>query len=212
MRRYQFLLILIFFAGAISAVDETITQEQDESNKKYLILLNDNLITTIDMLQIFNDKGQEIYLIEQGDIYNSFLFDLTMQCSNLIDKIRQAETFGALERELQIRALIATIKADVEYYERTISDELQEQNSIYLMNVEKNLQAQTSSVLQAIIKEEQVILEKGEVTNNYFRLHTHHFIFSLLSDFIIPSDYLSRRNEDYLVQIVQSVDAAMQKE
>ncbi len=210
--KFRFLLIiLLLVAMQIFAQEEVITPEQDNMNKKYLIQLNDNLLTTINMLEAFNVQAREIYLIKQGDVYNSFLLDLTMQCSNLIDKIRQAEVMPPLERELQIRALIATVKADVEYKPVIVSDEEQRQNSNYLSNVGKNLKAQITSVLQAIIKEEQVILDKGEVSDNYFRLHTHHFLFSLLEDFIIPSDYLSPENENYLALIVQSIDDALQK-
>jgi hypothetical protein len=209
-RKLLFLLILVFSVSIIWA-DETITEEQDLANKKYLILLNDNLITTIDMLQAFNKQAKEIYLIEQGDMYNSFLMDLTMQCSNLISKIRETEDMDALDRELQIRALIATIKPDVEFIYIEIEPEQNSSNRDYLENVEKNLLAQISSVLQEIIKEEKTVLEKGTVTNNYFRLQTHHFIFSLLEDFIIPSEYLSGINEDYLVKIVESIDDILQK-
>lgn len=212
MKNLIIIIILLSFSSFLISEEIIVTEEQDEFNQKFLIRLNDNLLSTIDMLQVFNEKGREIYLIKQGDIYNSFLFDLTMQCSNLIDKIRQSEALSAPARELQIRALIATIKPDVEYNEKVISDKQQARNSNYLMNVEKNLQAQTSSVLQALVEEEKVILAKGEVTNNYFRLHTHHFLFSLLLDFINPSDYLSRANEDYLVMIVKSIDETLQKE
>lgn len=211
MRFLNIFLLMILLSSSLFAQDQVISEKQDEFNRKYLIQLNNNLLSTIDMLQVFNEKGQEIYLIKQGELYNSFLLDLTMQCSNLIDKIRQAEVMSPLARELQIRALIATIKADVEYNSEEVPEAQQRENSNYLTNVEINLNAQTASVLQAMVKEEKLILEKGEVTTNYLRLHTHHFLFSLLEDFIQPSDYLSPANENYLVQIVQSVDASLQK-
>lgn len=177
MKFINYLIILLLISINLGAQEMSITPEQDNMNKKYLIQLNDNLLSTINMLEAFNKQATEIYLIKQGDFYNSFLLDLTMQCSNLIGKIRQAEIMTAEDRELQIRALIATIKADVEYLPTDISDKQQQQNSNYLANVEKNLKSQIASVLQAIVKEEKVILEKGEVTQNYFRLHSHHFLF-----------------------------------
>ncbi|KQC09906.1 MAG: hypothetical protein APR54_03555 [Candidatus Cloacimonas sp. SDB] len=210
--KYKFVYILIMVISITSvAATEIISAEQDANNRKYLINLNDNILTTIQMLQAFNYQGQEIYLIQNGDYYNSLLLDFTMQCSNLIENIRQAEELNPLDRDLQVRALIATIKPDVEFDETEISPKQKVQNRNFLKNAEIQLQYRLKSILAAIIEEEKEILNKGEVTQKYFQLHTHHFLFSLLEDFIAPSDLLSASNEKYLIAIVQSIDEALQQ-
>jgi hypothetical protein len=208
--KFVYILIIVITITSVSA-NEIISVEQDTNNRKYLISLNDNILTTIQMLQAFNYQGQEIYLIQNGDYYNSLLMDFTMQCSNLIENIRQAEELNPLDRELQVRALIATIKPDVAFDETEISPKQKVQNRNFLKNTDLQLQYRLKSILAAIIEEEKEILNKGEVTQKYFQLHTHHFLFSLLEDFIAPSDLLSPSNEKYLIDIVQSIDEALQQ-
>jgi len=205
-----YLLVIITAFTAVSA-NEIISAEQDASNRKYLINLNDNILTTIQMLQAFNYQGQEIYLIQNGDFYNSLLLDFTMQCSNLIENIRQADELEPLDRELQVRSLIATIKPDVEFDETDIDPKQKVRNRNFLKNADLQLQYRLKSILKEIVEEEEEILKKGEVTQKYFQLHTHHFLFSLLEDFVAPSDLLSASNENYLIAILQSIDEALQK-
>ena len=210
--RLKIVLALIILSFAFNYAEDIITEEQDSDNKKFLILLNDNLLTTINVLQAYDEQASEVYLIKNGEYYNAFLMDMVMQCSNLIDKIRNAEEMPDFEREKQIRALIATIKPDVEFLNNEIEVNRNKQNRNYLQDVNINLQSQTASILKALLKEEEIILQKGEVTQNYLRLHSHHFLFSLLNDFIEPFDYLSELNANYLAEIVRSVDEALPKE
>jgi len=210
MNKIIILVTLFAVAFTFCSAEEMISEEQDSQNKKYLILLNDNIITTIQVLEAFNEQASEIYLIQNGEYYNAFLMDMAMQCSNLINEIRNAELMSELEREMQIRALLATIKPDVEFTASEVDSSTEDQS--YLESVNLNLTDQIISIQKALLSEEETILEKGEVTQNYLRLHTHYFLFSLILDFIEPSEYLGKLNLNYLVRIVRSVDEALPKE
>jgi len=212
MRSKLIVLALIILSFTYNFAEEIITEEQDSQNKKFLILLNDNILTTINVLEAFNEQASEIYLIKNGEYYNAFLMDMAMQCSNLINEIRSADTISPLEREKLVRALTATIKPDVEFEIIGSDMELNIENGVYLTDVNTNLSRQLASLQKVIMNEEKIILQEGEVTQNYLRMHSHHFLFSLLLDFIEPSEYLSEINLNYLVEIVRSVDESLPKE
>lgn len=201
------LITLVFIANLIGNEND-----QNSKNKKYLILLDEDLISTIEMLDAFHQKSQIIYQdIEHGQDYDQFLMTMTMECSNLIENIRNTEGFSANEIEMQIQKLIATIKPDVEFSEDIIQEEENNTNKTYLEDVESNLNMQKKQLFQFIVNEEEKILAEGVIDNNYMRLHSHNFLFSLILNFIEPEQYLSKKNRNYLVDIVKSVDESLPK-
>ena len=211
MKVKNLLLILLLILVSTLSSNEKITDEQDALNKKYLILLTENIIITIDMLSTFNETSHYIgESIENSDQYKSFLLEMTLECSNLIEKIRDAEDMQKLEREMQIRALIVTLKPDIEYKSVKISKSENTKNKVYLADITENLNGQIKTLLNGIMKEEKDIIESRSLTLNYLRLHSFHFLFSLLLDFIEPGLNLSKTNRDYLVRVTKSIDVSLQ--
>jgi len=207
------IIIVIFLLGIfLHATDTVVDDVQNSRNQKFLILLNDNLLSTIQMMEAFNEQASEIYLIENGEVYNGFLMDMTMQCSNLIGGIRQAETMTDEMREKQITALLASIKPDVQFIEQEPDNEILQNTHSYLDSVNINLNDQLATLFKLILEEEKNVLNIGRVTQNYLRLHSHHFLFSLIIDFIEPADRLSPLNAVYLADIVRSVDSSLPKQ
>ena len=211
MRRIIILLIAFILSSNTIFAEDKVTEKQDALNKKYLILLAENIISTIDMLSTFNETSHYIgESVENGDQYKSFLLEMTLECSNLIEKIRDAEDMQKLEREMQIRALIVTLKPDIEYKSVKISKSENTKNKVYLADVIENLNRQIKTLLNGIMKEEKDIIESRSLTLNYLRLHSFHFLFSLLLDFIEPGLNLSKTNRDYLVRVTKSIDVSLQ--
>lgn len=212
MRRIIILLIAFILSSNTIFAEDKVTEKQDALNKKYLILLTENIVSTVDMLSTFNETSHYIgESVENGDQYKSFLLEMTLECSNLIEKIRDAEDMQKLEREMQIRALIVTLKPDIEYKSVKISKSENTKNKVYLADVTENLNGQIKTLLNGIMKEEKDIIESQSLTLNYLRLHSFHFLFSLLLDFIEPGLNLSKTNRDYLVWVTKSMDESLQQ-
>ncbi len=204
MKKIILVLIVILLLCPLAA-------DQNADNRKYLILLDENIITTIEMMDAFHKKSELIYQdIEHGQDYDQFLLSMTMECSNLLENIRNADVLTAEEREIRIASLIATIKSDVEFSNADVTESKDRENSLYLNNIQINLKSQKATLLKHMIKEEEIILELGKITENYMRLHTHNFLFSLILNFTQDSEYLSKINRNYLTKVIRSVDQTLQ--
>ena len=79
----------------------------------------------------------------------------------------------------------------------------------FLNTVKENFDLQLNTLLKEIMNEEKIVMENKIITLNYYRLHTHHFLFSLLSDFVEPSEYLSNNNREYLVLVTKAIEKSI---
>ncbi|MBN2460579.1 MAG: hypothetical protein JXB60_03140 [Candidatus Cloacimonetes bacterium] len=205
-RRLYLLLLLIgiLFSGCLK---DGVSKKQDELNRKYLYQFNQNLLSTIELLVTFNTAAQNMgESIEGSQQFSGFLMEMTVQCSSLIDLIRSAETLDPAEREGHIQLIMSNLRPQEITLPARIDKKRDQSNRLYLQSASDNLGRQLGLLLRDITREEQVIMTAGKVTADYFKLHSHHFLFSLLHDFVEPSELLSRFNREYLVELTRAIE------
>ncbi len=201
------IIILLFIAGGCVY---KVSKKQDQNNQKYLYDLNINLLETIDVLSMFNETSQNMVdMIEGGDRYTTYLMELTIECSRLIEQIRLGENLDPIQKEGQIELMISSLRPEKVERSSAISKKQNDENMEFLNTVKENFDLQLNTLLKEIMNEEKIVQENKIITLNYYRLHTHHFLFSLLSVFVEPSEYLSNNNREYLVLVTKAIEKSI---
>lgn len=206
----KILNISILIVMLITCLEAWSGKQAETGNSLYLVRLEDNILGTIDLLTAFNEKGKNIYdIIENGHYYNSFLLEMTMECGNLLQQIRNAENLTEEEQESLVRALLATLKPDVPFPEDRIGKKEDKANRQFLSDVRIGLDQQLKVLLTDILREEEVLFAEKAMTQKYLMLHSRHFLYSLLQDFVEPYAELSHANRAYLIEIIKSIEAGL---
>ena len=206
----------IFFVILISVlilISCNHSQKQEKANLTYLYQLNRNLLSTIDMLTAFNkianNMGPEI---SGSDFFSQFLLESTIQVSEIIQLIRNAENREPEEIDNSIRDMMSILQPHEIQLPAKISKNQNEENLDYLKTLNQNLDFQIPTLLKELTKEEKIIAEIKKITPNYIRLHSHFFLFSVLKDFSEPQVYLSTMNRHYLVELSKAIDVSLDPE
>jgi len=193
------ILFQVAFAG--------VSKKQDEKNRLFLKKLDENILSTIDMLTTFNKSANNIPNFVKGvNKYKTFLMEMTIESSKIRDGIIKSEEMNKDEREFQIRELILSIKSDEEFPDEKVTKKKDKQNREYLEKVSQNLHLFLNKIRGKMMKQEKEILSKEEISDIYFAYHSRNFLYSILLDYLKINDLLSRKNRDYLANVVFSLE------
>jgi len=114
------------------------------------------------------------------------------------------------ERSQIIKNVLKSLKPDVVFQKKYISQKKDTENREYLEEVSAKLVKKVNNSLQEITKEEEIIKQKEAITRDYLKLHSQHFMYSTLLNYIMPSEHLNKRYRNYLTQIVKEIMIGMQ--
>lgn len=192
---------------------EKISQHQDENNSSYLQQLDANINGTLQILTAFNTAANKMPDLVTGlDIYSKFLMELTLECSNLKNSIAVSAEMTAEEREILIQDLIASLNPSVKFLPFFIDDKKDEQNRELMQIMHKRVIEHVVDLQKKILQEEKGIIESKTFNKYFFNLHSQHFLYQLLLDFMEPADKLSRDNRDYLLKMTRELEDMMLEE
>lgn len=186
---------------------------QNSNNILYLEKLDQNIVSTIETLSAFNYAvGKSEGKVTGLERYKNFLMEMTIECSKIRQFVVDSKNVDDREREAIIRMAILTIRSDVKYKVGTVTTEMNIQNKEYLKNIEIMLSNQKKILESLIIDEEKAILRDGEINQDFLNYHAHHFLFSLLIDFLQPSDFLGFETRNLLTSRIKTLEAELRKE
>ena len=204
------IFLIIITLISLNAFAAKVSSQQNKLNKEYLTLLDLNIGGTIKLLSSFNTILDSLPdQITGTQLFSGFLMDLTLECGNLKKHIALTETMKSAEREEMIQVLIATLNPDIEYLPYSVSKEQDEQNRQILAAMHIRFKNRLFALQKEILREETLILESGTFNKYFFNLHSQHFMYELLMDFIEPSGNLSRENRNYLIQMATQLEEMM---
>jgi hypothetical protein len=176
---------------------------QIKNNQLFLEELDKNILSTIQVLEAFNNNAKNLYDIEGADYYRRFLMDMTLECGKIRNLIM--EGLRSENNEDSILPIILTIRSDIKLQKNQVTLEMDKQNREQLATILKDANQKISMLRKKIIEEEKEIVEIQRINKTYLGYHSYHFLYSLLQDYISVSDYLSIQNRDYLKQIVMNI-------
>jgi len=207
MRNKIILLILTIFFSNFLFSEVDISKKQNKLNDEYLQELDLSLIKTIDLLAVFNETSKKIPETVTGvNIYRKFLMEMTLECSNIRQKIAGSEKKNSMEREILIQMLISSLKPDVQFLPTPIDDKKDSQNKQLLEIMNTRIQKHISVLRKSILDEEKGVLESGTFNKYFLDLHSKHFMYILLLDFLKPVEKLSKENRAYLLIMVREIE------
>jgi hypothetical protein len=204
---------VVFILMISSLLHAKISVKQDSRNFDYLQFLDENLTGTIEVLSTFNSTLDKLPADIKGvNAFSQFLMSLTMECSNLKKEIATSYQLSFTEREELIRVLISSLNPEIKWFPFEISREQDEQNQQIAQIMQGRFREQISHLRQQIFKEEAGILEAKTFYKYFFYLHSQHFMYKLMMDFLEPSENLSRENRDYLIKMVRAIEDDLMNE
>jgi hypothetical protein len=187
-----------------------ISRAQD--NKEYLLQLDRNISGTIEVMTTFNETLINLPdHIKGKTAFSVFLMEMTMECGGIKKDISLSWDFSAVDREEMIRNLIANLNPEVPWFPYYINNDKDRQNRELTVILKKRLIEHVLAVQKEIMRQEAGILESGSFHKYFFHLHSEHFMYQLLLDFIEPADYLSADNRDYLIKMVRHIEDSLIK-
>jgi len=197
------IILLVFFQIAFAGV----SKKQDEKNKTFLKRLDENILSTIEILTTFNEAANHIpNFIKGANKYKTFLMEMTIECSKIRDGIIKSENMNKEEREFQIKELILSIKSDEFFQKERVTKKKDKSNREFLKSKLSELQFAVGIIRKEIMSQEKIIMKSDSISRKYFELHSRNFLYSLLLDYIKISDLLSKENRNYLAEIVRSLE------
>ena len=183
---------------------------EEVNNSLYLENLDAEISELIELLTTFNSIANNLPdKIAGVNVYKNFLMDITLECSNIRKQIAESEDGSANERELIIKNIIKSIKANVNFVPVPISDEQAKKNFIYLEIYYNRFEHIIISILKSLLDEERKIVESNSITKIYLDLHTRHFLLSLINSFVKNSKDISNKNQFLLLKIAQEIDSEL---
>jgi hypothetical protein len=184
--------------------------QQDEDNIAYLNELDTNIISTIDLLGVFNNTAcNMIETIMGAEDFSRYLMDLTLECAAMRTIITETGDLAELQRDDAIRQVWDYIKPHAIEYTDIISKDADHKNQLLLDEQYITYQDKINKLRNSIIKEEKIIKKNHQITQKYLALHNQHFIYHLILDFIKDHQYLSCANRQYLVDLIEAVEEAI---
>ena len=210
--RLTTITILVFFVLNIFGL-EKITKKQNEQNTAYLNQLDANINGTLRILTAFNETTNKMPdLIAGLELFSRFLMERTLDCSNLKKSITESKEMNAEDRESLIQILIATLNPEVKYLPFHISEDVDKRNRESIKVLHAGIVDHVIELQKIIIQEEQGIIESETFNQHFFNLHSQHFIYQLLLDFLEPSQNLSKENRNYLLEMAKALESMIQFE
>ncbi len=204
MKKYLFLIIVLVFAINLFS---KVSPSQDEKNKKFLNILDDNLVQTIKMIGAFNKMANKVPSKVKGlGRYRRFLMDVTIETGKLRNDVKTALKKDPDLRQLMIRDMILSLSPQTDIKNKQVTPDDDNYNYHFLDDMQDVLKKRLKTIRKAMIKEETGIKEKGAFTKQYFDFHTKNYVYSLLLDFIKIHTYLDKQNRQVLVDVVKSVN------
>jgi hypothetical protein len=193
-------LLFFFFLLTILVLKATNLNEQSNKNQIFLQKLDENLLSTLHVLEVFNHTARNMEDVEGAAIYERFLLDVTMECGKIRSSITHAQT--ELNQEEAIKSIILTLRSDLNLQSNNANIHTDVANKIELERIKTDLIRRISKIRKEIVREEKQIWESKKISRNYLGYHSHHFLYSLLLNYLEASDYLSMQNRDFLKQII----------
>jgi hypothetical protein len=187
---------------------KNVSDEQNIKNEQYLVNLELNVLETIDIMVMFNDASKQLPedTINGINIYQQFLFDMTMECSNIRNDVKLSRDMSPNEREEHIAMMFATIRPEVIYTYKEIDNSQDLKNRETINELHKRIKKYIPFLQNEIIKSDKSVIENKSISKYYMNLHSQHFMFQLLSDYIANSGKLSHNNREYLLKIALSIE------
>jgi hypothetical protein len=191
-----------------SIFPQNISEEQNIKNKQYLVNLELNVLETIDIMAMFNDASKQLPedTINGINTYRQFLFDMTMECSNIRNDVKLSKGMSPNEREEHIAMMIANIRPEVIYTHKQIDNSQDLKNRETINELHERIKKYIPFLQNEIIKSDISVIENKSISKYYMNIHSQHFMFQLLSDYIANSDKLSHNNREYLLKIALSIE------
>ncbi|MCD6181213.1 MAG: hypothetical protein J7K89_02390 [Candidatus Cloacimonetes bacterium] len=202
------LLLVTFLAGWADVVSE----QQDADNQAFLSAVDKNLINTIRMLSAFEAGADRMDALKGVPEYRQFLMNNTIECSQMRNIIQQAQKDTPVMRVSRVREIIETLNPGITFSYDAVTAEQDEENRIFLAKFGSVLVTEIKRLTELIVQREQTFEASQSIDKEYFNLHSHHYLFSMLLNVISPSKHLSATNRGVLAQIVHGVEAQLQKE
>lgn len=185
-----------------------VSDEQNIKNKQYLVNLELNVLETIDIMVMFDDVSKQLPedTINGINIYKQFLFDMIMECSNIRNDVKLSRDMSPNEREEHIAMMFATIRLEVIYTHKNIKKSQDLKNRETINELHERIKKYIPFLQSEIIKSDKSVIENKSISKYYMNIHSQHFMFQLLSDYIANSDKLSHNNREYLLKIALSIE------
>lgn len=202
---------MIFFASAL--VSQSISEKEDLENKVYLSALDKNVLNTVELLDAFKTgmKKMQEKEYDKVEYYKSFLEDVSNECFLIRDNIFNSVNMQPEQRSEVVKDVIKSLKPDVIYENKYIPAQQDRENSDYLDRISVKLMKKVNETLQNITKEEENIKKNEAISREYLKLHSQHFMYSMLLNYITPSEHLNKRNRNFLVKVVKEIMVGMQE-
>jgi hypothetical protein len=204
-------LLMIFFASAL--VSQSISEKEDLENKVYLSALDKNVLNTVELLDAFKTgmKKMQENKYDKVEYYKSFLEDVSNECFLIRDNIFNSVNMQPEQRSEVVKDVIKSLKPDVIYENKYIPAQQDRENSDYLDRISVKLMKKVNETLQNITKEEENIKKNEAISREYLKLHSQHFMYSMLLNYITPSEHLNKRNRNFLVKVAKEIMVGMQE-
>ncbi len=207
MKRFLILTFIILITTICSAEIDIV---QDELNREYLLLLDQSITGTIEVLSAYNEMLMNVPdLVTGKNPFANLLMDYTLDCSSIRNEIADSEDLSAPEREILIRLLINMINQEVKWIPVDIGFEKDQENREIARIMGIRFKKHIIDLQKEILLEEAGIVESGTFHKYFFNLHSQHFMYLLMMDFLEPSGKLSRENRDFLLKMVRYIEAEM---
>ena len=206
MKKLIFIIILFVLINFLYS--ENVSEEQNIKNKQYLVNLELNILETIDIMVMFNDASKKLPedTINGINTYQQFLFDMTMECSNIRNDVKLSRDMTSNGREEHIAMMFATIRPEVIYTYKQIDNPQDLKNREIIDELHNRIKKYLLFLQNEIVKAEKRVIENSSISKYYMNLHSQHFMLQLLSDYIANSDKLSNNNREYLLKIALSIE------
>ena len=209
MRKLISIIMLLMLVNSIFS--QNISDEQNIRNRQYLVNLELNVLETIDIMVMFNEASKQLPedTINGINTYRQFLFDMTMECGNIRQDIKLSKDLSPNERENHIAMMFATIRPEVIYTHKKIDNSQDLKNRETINELHERIKKYILFLQNEIIKSDESVIENKSISKYFMNLHSQHFMFQLLSDYIANSDKLSHNNREYLLKIALSIENAL---
>ena len=197
-----FLLATIFIG-----LNAEITKTQNNMNLIFLRELDSNLLETIKIMDAYNQATDNIpYEVLGIERYQKFLMEMTMICMNLRNDITSSIELNSEQREVFVKELISSLKPDVKSITESITKQQDLQGKRFCKLLKQKINNHLKDIRKEIIIEEETIIESKTFDQYFFHLHSQHFIYQLILNFLKPSDHLSRSNRAFLIRVAAEIE------
>ncbi len=201
------IVLTILLATMFIGLNAEISKTQNNMNLIFLRELDSNLLETIKIMDAYNQATNNIpYEVLGTERYQKFLMEMTMICMNLRNDISSSTELNSEQREMLIKELISSIKADVKSVSESITEQQDLQGKRFSKLFKQKINAHLKEIRKEIIIEEEKIIESKTFDQYYFHLHSQQFIYHLIMDFLKPSEYLSKSNRAFLIRIAAEIE------